>query len=132
MTIEVDGHYIQSCGSTVIFKDKRLEMLEIPSELSTKSADSNGGYTVTEDRQYGETYVGLKNWWYGISEKGQHGEKLVIIQSQDGYNIGAFIGSDITWEIADKLPKTTRIVVDGLPVYIHRCNFTIIDKELME
>ena len=132
MTIEVDGHYIQSCGSTVIFKDKRLEMLEIPSELSTKKATGTEGYSVTEERRYGETYVDLTNWWYGISEKGQHGEKLVIVQSQEGYNIGAFVGSDVTWEVADKLPKTTRIMVDGLPIYIHRCNFTIIDSELIQ
>ena len=131
MTIEVDGHYIQSCGSTVIFKDKRLEMLEIPSELSTKKATGTEGYSVTEERRYGETYVGLTNWWYGISEKGQHGEKLVIIQSQDGYNIGAFTGDEVTWTIAEKLPKTTRIMIDGMPLYIHRCNFTIIDKELL-
>lgn len=132
VTIEVDGHYIQSCGSTVIFKDKRLEMLEIPGELSTKKAESDDGYVVTEERRYGETYMGLTNWWYGISEKGQHGKKLIIVQSQDGYNIGAFTGDDITWEIAEKLPKTTRIMVDGKPLYIHRCNFTIIDVELLE
>ena len=36
VTIEIDGNYIQSCGSTVLFKDSRLEMLEIPSQLSIK------------------------------------------------------------------------------------------------
>ena len=55
-----------------------------------------------------------------------------MIQSQDGYNIGAFIGTDVTWEVAEKLPKTTKIIIDGLPLYIHRCNFTIIDSGLIE
>jgi hypothetical protein len=132
VTIEIDGNYIQSCGSTVIFKDTRLNMLEIPSELNTVSANETNGYTVKEEGQNAETYLGLTNWWFDIQEKGQHGEKVILIQSQDGYNIGAFIGNDITWEVADKLPKTTRIMVDGLPLYIHRCNFTIIDSELME
>lgn len=132
MTIEIDGKYIQSCGSTVIFKDKRLIMLDIPSELNTVSATNTDGYTVTENRQFADTYFGLKHWWYDIKEKGQHGEKIILIQSQDGYNIGAFVGSEVTWNVADKLPKTTRIMIDGLPLYIHRCNFTIIDIELMD
>lgn len=132
VTIEIDGNYIQSCGSTVIFKDKRLEMLNIPSELNTVNAESTDGYTVTEDWQRMNGYMGLKYWWYDAEQQGQHGEKVVLIQSQDGYNIGAFIGNDITWEVAEKLPKTTKIMIDGLPVYIHRCNFTIIDSALME
>lgn len=132
VTIEIDGSYIQSCGSTVIFKDTRLDMLEIPSELNTVSAEDENGYTVTEDNRINDTYYGLRNWWWDIQEKGQHGEKIVLIQSQDGYNIGAFVGTDITWQVADKLPKTTKITIDGLPLYIHRCNFTIIDSELMD
>lgn len=132
VTIEIDGSYIQSCGSTVIFKDTRLDMLDIPDELNSVEAGSEDGYTVSVDGQGINTYVGLTNWWYDIKEQGQHGSKVVLIQSQDGYNIGAFVGDDVTWEVADKLPKTTKIMVDGLPLYIHRCNFTIIDSELIE
>lgn len=132
VTVEIDGKYIQSCGSTIIFKDTRLSMLEIPSELNMVGADTENEYTVSEDRRYTDTYYGLKYWWYEIKEKGQHGEKVILIQSQDGYNIGAFTGSDVTWEVAEKLPKTTRIMIDGLPLYIHRCNFTIIDSGLIE
>lgn len=132
VTIEIDGQYIQSCGSTVIFKDTRLSMMEIPCELKTVEANRQNGYTVTEDNRTINTYFGLRNWWYDIQEKGQHGEKVILIQSQDGYNIGAFIGTDVTWEVAEKLPKTTKIIIDGLPLYIHRCNFTIIDSGLIE
>lgn len=87
---------------------------------------------MTEDSRVFDSYVGLKLWWYDIEEKGQNGEKVVIIQSQDGYNIGAFVGTDITWEVVETLPKTTRIMVDGLPLYIHRCSFTIIDSALID
>lgn len=132
VTIEIDGNYIQSCGSTVIFKDTRLTMLDIPEKLNTAGADEKQKYTVSVDGKGFETYLGLTNWWYDIKERGQHGSKVVLIQSQDGYNIGAFVGDDITWEVAEKLPKTTKIVIDGLPLYIHRCNFTIIDSELLE
>lgn len=131
VTIEIDGNYIQSCGSTVIFKDKRLEMLDIPSELNTVEAGNTDSYTVKEDKQGVNTYLGLRYWWYDIKEQGQNGEKIVLIQSQDGYNIGAFVGNDVTWGVAEKLPKTTKLMIDGLPVYIHRCNFTIIDSALI-
>lgn len=132
VTINIDENYIQTCGSTVIFKDTRLTMLEIPSELRTVSAGGSDAYTVTEDNRVFDSHIGLKLWWYDIGKKGQHGEKVVIIQSQDGYNIGAFAGADITWEVVETLPKTTRIMVDGLPLYIHRCNFTIIDSALID
>lgn len=132
VTIEIDGNYIQSCGSTVLFKDTRLEMLEIPSQLSIKNTEMDDKYALSVNDETFKTYSGLTNWWYDIREKGQHGEKIVLIQSQDGYNIGSFIGNDITWQIADALPKTTEIMIDGLPLYIHRCNFTIIDSGLLD
>lgn len=131
VTIEIDGDYIQSCGSTVLFKDTRLEMLEIPSQLNIKNTERDDEYTLSVNGETFMTYFGLTNWWYDMREKGQHGEKLVLIQSQDGYNIGAFVGDDITWEIDDALPKTTKIMINGLPLYIHRCNFTIIDSGLL-
>lgn len=132
VTIEIDGNYIQSCGSTVLFKDTRLEMLEIPSQLSIKNTEMDDKYALSVNDETFKTYLGLTNWWHDMREKGQHGEKLVLIQSQDGYNIGSFIGNDITWQIEDALPKTTKIMIDSLPLYIHRCNFTIIDSRLLD
>ena len=131
VTIEIDGNYIQSCGSTVLFKDARLEMLEIPSQLSIKNTEMDDEYALSVNGEAFSTYLGLTNWWYDMREKGQHGEKLVLIQSQDGYNIGAFVGDDITWEVDSVLPKTTKIMINGLSLYIHRCNFTIIDSGLL-
>lgn len=132
VTIGIDGNYIQSCGSSVLFKDTRLEMLEIPTELNTKEASREDGYDVSVSGRSIGTYYGLKNWWYDMREKGQHGQKLILVQYQDGYNIGAFMGDDVTWEVEENLPKTTKIMIDGLPLYIHRCNFTIIDSQLID
>lgn len=131
VTIEIDGNYVQSCGSTVIFKDSRLEITPLETEI--KAADSSGDseYTVDVPDENLDTYFSLKNWWYNSTEKGQGGEKVVLIQSQDGYNIGIVEGDDVTWKVAGKLPKTTLITVDGMPLYLHRCNFTIIDTELI-
>ena len=145
VTIEVDGNYIQSCGSTLIFKDTRLKMIPIPDTLSmaqTVSADEEtiseipdeyaDGYTLNINSENIKTYIGLRTWWYDIKEKGQHGSKIILVQSQDGYNIGAFIGDDVTWEVADKLPKTTKIMIGEMPLFLHRCNFTVIDTALIE
>ena len=56
---------------------------------------------------------------------------VVVIQSQLGDPICAFSGDDVYWEVSEDLPKTTKLMVDGKALYIHRANFQIIDKELL-
>ncbi len=136
VTINIDnGNYIESCGSTVIFKDTRLEMLDISKVLDTANNETSNNSNTSKNNKTGystaDDYFGLKYWWYEQKEAGQHGSKIVLIQSQDGYNIGAFTGNDITWSVAEKLPKTTQITIDNKELYIHRCNFTIIDTSLL-
>ena len=80
VTIEVDGSYIESCGSTVIFKDTRLKMIPIPDSLKTESSTGDE-YSVTVDNRTGASYIGLTNWWYDMKEKRQHGEKIVLEQA---------------------------------------------------
>lgn len=134
MSINVDGKYIQSCGSTIIFKDSRLNMLDISDVVDTSGDDIyyNENPTDIKDEVQYKYYAGLKYWWYNVKPKGQDGSKIVLIQSQDGYNIGAFIGNDVQWEVGGKLPKTTLITIDGMKLYIHRCNFSIIDTDLIQ
>ena len=132
MSINIDGNYIHTCGSSIIFKDKRLDMYAIPKELDTKPAEFETGYTTTVDGRDFDTYLGLTNWWYDVKPVGQDNSKIIIIQSQEGYNIGAFIGSDVHAQVSETLPKTTLITIDGMPLYIHKCNLTIIDTALMD
>ncbi len=132
VSIEIDGHSIQSCGSTVIFKDSRLEMLPFQNEMGVLDSADDSGYSVDIPAENFKYYFALKNWWYDLHSDGQGGAKIVLIQSQDGYNIGAVEGNDVTWEVAGKLPKTTLITIDNMPLYIHRCNFTIIDTALFD
>ena len=80
VTIEVDGSYIESCGSTVIFKDTRLKMIPIPDSLKTESSTGDE-YSVTVDNRTGASYIGLTNWWYDMKAKRQHGEKIVLEQA---------------------------------------------------
>ncbi|MCM1008280.1 MAG: DUF5052 family protein [Ruminococcus flavefaciens] len=132
VSIEIDGHYIQSCGSTIIFKDSRLEITPLETEIGVLDSSNQSGYSVDIPADNFKNYFALTNWWYDLHENGQGGAKAVLIQSQDGYNIGVIEGNEVTWEVAEKLPKTTLIKIDGMPLYIHRCNFSIIDTALFD
>ena len=35
------------------------------------------------------------------------------------------------WEVCEDLSKTTKLMIDGKALYIHRANFQIFDKELL-
>ena len=146
VTVNVDSKNIESCGSTILFKDTRLNMIDIPKEIDITNLTDKA--TVSENNDAGKEndstdlvingtvdtikYTGLKDWWANQKAAGQKGNKIVLIQSQDGYNVGAFIGDDIQWKLAGKLPKTTKIVIDGKKLYVHRCNFTILDTKIIE
>lgn len=56
---------------------------------------------------------------------------VVVIQSQLGNPICAFSGNDVYWEVCEDLPKTTKLMIDGHALYIHRANFQLIDKDLL-
>lgn len=134
VTITVDGEEIPACGSTVLFYDSRINMQPVdPDMLGTYGNSDNTGYEINSANEGDfEDWLSLRYWWYDQKEKGQHGSKLIFIQSQDGYDIGVVTGDDVTWDVAEKLPKTTLIMVDDMPLYIHRCNFIIIPTKLLE
>ena len=49
-----------------------------------------------------------------------------------GVPICAYGGNDVYWEIPEDLPKTTKLMIDGKPLYIHRANYVMLDTELLE
>lgn len=54
--------------------------------------------------------------------------KVVVIKSQLGDTICSYSGNKVYWEVCKDLPKTTKLMIDGKALYIHRANFQIIDK----
>ena len=58
--------------------------------------------------------------------------RVVVVKSQLGQPITAYSGDDVYWEIPDDLPKMTKLMIDGKALYIHRANFQIIDKTLLD
>ena len=121
ITITIDGNQMESCGSTVIFADNNLkpdaDFTNIES-IESESSDSLTDWT---------SVAGIVNKYKNYFGKPQIG----VIQSQLGDPICAYSGNDVYWEVCKDLPKTTKLMIDGKALYIHRANFQIIDKELL-
>lgn len=56
---------------------------------------------------------------------------VLVIQSQLGVPICAYSGDNVYWEVCNDLPKTTKLMIDGKAIYVHRANFQIIDLSLL-
>ena len=74
------------------------------------------------------TYVaGIVNTYKNYFGK----SRVVVIKSQLGQPIVAYSGDEVYWKIPKKLPKMTKLMIDGKALYIHRANFQIIDIPLL-
>ena len=122
ITITIDGKQVESCGSTVLFVEKGLKPdVEFETEEVNISSDASG---IGDMTIVAETVNKYKNYFGKAT--------VVVIQSQLGDPICAFSGQDVYWEVCEDLPKTTKLMIDGKALYIHRANFQIIDKALLK
>lgn len=122
ITITIDGKQIESCGSTVLFIEDGLEPdVEFDATNLSIESSANG---IGDMTIIAETINKYKNYF----GKGT----VVLIQSQLGDPICAFSGEDVYWEVSENLPKTTKLMIDGKALYIHRANFQIVDKALLD
>ena len=112
---------MESCGDTVIFAESGLKP-DVEFSLSNINSESTGNISnLTSAARLINKY---KNY-FGKS-------RVVVIKSQLGVPICAYSGKDVYWEVPDDLPKTTKLMVDGKALYIHRANFQIIDLNLIK
>ena len=120
ITITIDGKQLISCGDTCIFYDKRLSP-EYEFYLDQIESDSSG-------LLFSTLISGKVN-----SIKNKFGKPMVVvIKSQMGAPIYAFSGNKVYWEIEEDLPRFTKLMIDGKALYIHRANFQVIDKALLD
>lgn len=133
MSVEIDNHNIETCGSTVLFYDTRLEKIEteIPKDINLSAGDS---YSVTAPGDLSYMDGWSLQWWWDTHQQSntKPAARAVIIQSQNGDPICMFTGNKVTWEVSRNLPKTTEIFIDGMPVYVHRANFAIVDLTVFQ
>lgn len=120
ITITVDGNQMSNCGSTVLFVEKGLTPdVDFQMENIQSEASGVGDNTIIAN---------MVNRY-----KNAFGKPVVaIIQSQLGDPICAFSGNNVYWEVCEDLPKTTKIMIDGHALYIHRANFQLIDRDLLD
>ena len=121
VTVIIDGKTIESCGSTMIFAENGLNSevdFNSPEVIKSTSDGSFG------DNVFIASIVNKYKNYFGKS-------RVVVIQSQLGDPICAYSGNDVYWEVCQDLPKTTKLMIDGKALYIHRANFQIIDKNLL-
>ena len=120
ITLTIDGHEMLTCGDTTIFYEGGL-VPEVNFQLETIDSESS---SITDST----LISGLVN-----KVKNKFGKQMVVvIKSQTGVPIYAFSGRKVTWSIPADLPKFTKLVVDGKALYLHRANFQLIDKELID
>ena len=120
ITITIDGNEIESCGDTCIFVQKGLT----PDVDFTTETIQTGSSTIFDITSLSAKLNQYKNR-FGKA-------RVVVIKSQLGNPIMAFSGDSVYWEIPEDLPKMTKLMIDGKALYIHRANFQIIDKELIQ
>lgn len=121
ITITIDGAEIQSCGDTCIFQQDGLDAeVNFTQEVIDSQTD---GYL--DENTVIARFVNRYKNMFGKS-------RVVVIKSQLGQPITAYSGDDVYWEIPDDLPKMTKLMIDGKALYIHRANFQIIDKALLD
>ena len=120
ITITIDGKQLVSCGDTCIFYDKKLTP-EYEFYLDDIESTSSGILDSV-------LVSGIVN-----SVKNEFGKPMVVvIKSQMGAPIYAFSGNRVYWEIQEDLPRFTKLMIDNKALYIHRANFQIIDKSLLD
>lgn len=119
VTITIDGSQVENCGSTVIFAESGLEP-----DVDYIQADIDSHAQGIGDNTIIANVVNKYKNMYGKPT-------VVVIQSQLGNPICAFSGKKVYWEVCEDLPKTTKLMIDGKALYIHRANFQIIDRDLL-
>lgn len=112
---------MSSCGDTVVFAQKGLKP-DVDFKLSDIESTSDG--SVSNLTSVAKVVNKYKNYF------GK--QQVVVIKSQLGFPICAYSGNDVYWEIPNDLPKMTKLMIDGKALYVHRSDFDIIDKALMQ
>ena len=117
INITIDGQQMVSCGSTAIFAETGLNR-EV--DFSANKVEGNDAGSITSVATLINSY------------RNAFGKPMVlVIQSQLGVPICAYSGDNVYWEVCDDLPKTTKLMIDGKAIYVHRANFQIIDLSLL-
>ena len=134
VSVDIDGESIESCGSTILIYDNYLVKQEcvLPADYVNSSDGESASIDSPNDIRVFDYWT--IDWWWMTKDTRNYtiGQKIVVIQSQEGDPICLFSGESVTWEVSKNLPKTTEITIDGAKLYVHRANFAVIDKSIFD
>lgn len=121
ITVTIDGRELETCGDTCVFAEKGLEPdldFSTPEFIESTSDSPLSVTSLSYQLNKYKNYFGKK--------------RVVVIKSQTGQPIVAYSGNNVYWDVETNLPKTTKLIIDGKALYIHRANFQIIDRNLLD
>lgn len=121
ITVTIDGKEFDTCGDTCIFYEDGLTP---DYDFRLDEIDSQSDGSVWDSAIFAKSLNKAKRF---IGKP-----MVVVIKSQTGSPIYVFSGNSIYWEVCKDLPKTTKISIDGKAMYIHRANFQLIDRDLID
>lgn len=121
LEITVEGKQLLHVGSTIIFAEKGIDMIEDFDLSYLQEATTEGKATFVPLDRTVNKYTNL------IGKK-----KTIIVKSQMGILIGVYQGDKVLVEIPSDLPKMTRLIVDGKSLYIHRADYEIFDTGMFQ
>jgi hypothetical protein len=121
LEITVEGKQLLHVGSTIIFAEKGIDMVEDYDLSYLQKATTEGKATFVPLDRTVNKYTNL------IGKK-----KTIIVKSQMGILIGVYQGDKVLVEIPSDLPKMTRLIVDGKSLYIHRADYEIFDTGMFQ
>ena len=118
--ITIDGYEWEHVGNTLVFAQNDAEMItdfQIPENIEGKQS-STGLIAVDRVLNHYRNQIGK--------------ELVVVVFSQTGAPICMFQGDECYTEVPADLPKTTKILIDGNLVYVHRANVDIFPAKLFD
>lgn len=122
LDITVDGHQVLAVGNTLIFEERGIDKLAGFEHISEFANEwSAGGFHFIP-------YDKLINSVRNMAGK----PRLILVYSQLGEPLAIYQGDSVYATVPSDLPKMTRLNIDGLSLYLHRVNYTIIDTALMD
>lgn len=121
ITVVIDGKTVESVGDTLIFAQNGLEPAkDFSKDYTNVNSNADGLLTLT-------SVASPLNYYKNLFGK----SRVIVIKSQLGKPITVYTGDNVYCEVPDDLPKTTKCMVDGKALYIHRANYQIIETSLL-
>lgn len=119
LNIIVGGNSMMHVGSSLICYDSALT--DIFNEYQKTVDISNDDKSTPIINRVVNNY---KNDWKPTA-------KVILIRSQNGTPLATFIGNEVSYQ-STSIDKSTYFLVDGHPLFIYRCDYTVYELELLE